>query len=150
MISAIPVTNISYILENDLQDKLGLLIKSEKLTYITPSNIQYFDNISDLEKLLNEEIKFKKNKKPTETIETYYINEYPIKHGKNIYNIEDYNKTVSYTITENSNVKYLAGYWIVNDTINLNPKLSTIDETCHGPYKNEFDAKADSKIIGKK
>lgn len=150
MISAIPVTNISYILEDQMEEKKGLLIKSDKLTYITPNGVKYFDDIKQLEYLLCDTIKFKKPKKQTEEIETYYIDEYPIKHGKNIYNINKDGKIISYSVSENSDVKYLIGYWVVNGGVILNPKVSTIDENCYGPYKNEFDAKADLKLTGKK
>lgn len=150
MIKATPITENSFILENDLDEKVGLLIKTDKIKLISVgSGFETFDNIDKLEEKLKDKIKFKKLKKQSEKVETHYINEYPIKHGKDIFNIEQEDKIIKYTVSENSDVKYLAGYWIINNSVNLNPKLSTLTEDSVGPYKSEFDAKADLKILTK-
>lgn len=132
------LTDNSYILTNMLGEKVALVFEREGVFISTHDNSAY-ESLEAIAKAFSESFEMEKTKKEVEPI---FVSGYPIKHAE-AYNIEN-EKYPTYGSKLNSKIRYAAGWWIIQRNSSvvsvLSPKITTLDETSCGPYKDSFEA----------
>lgn len=136
-----PLTSNSWILYQD-GERFGLVSNlKDKISIVGNLSRKEYENLDDLKKALGNlhidtTIKIK-----SESINNN-INGYPIKHPTYFNPLED--PIPSYTKTENSQLRYAAGYYALKFsyawTPSFCPKLETLTEYEYiGPYKTKLE-----------
>lgn len=141
------LTEQSYLIIDSYGNRLGLAFKEDDSWRFTHDN-QLYPMIETIAKKLKEKCVF--TELPIEQSVSSEVNEYPIKHDAyfNVTETEVNSKMVfTYTTREASTVFFCAGWWVIKTDsvlrVSLSPKLSTINETSVGPFKDKFECQAE-------
>jgi len=138
------LTESSWLLIIDSGERFGILVFKDPAYQLITNDAKYdFESLKELEKLIEQKVKFIKKKEQSEKIERF-INELPIRHSE-FFNLEEHSDgTISYTSTQSSKVKWTAGFWGLKFTRGyisfLSPKLDNLREVPNiGPFKTRIE-----------
>ena len=144
------LTDNSYLVSDSYGNRLGLVFKYGSSSFFTYDEKQY-DSIEEIAKSLNEKVVY--TELPSNEESSKELFGYPIKHDS-YYNEEQLENLITYTTRPESDVIYIAGWWVIGtDSIyraTLSPKLKTVNEESVGPFTNKFDCQAEVTLLNKK
>lgn len=145
------LTNNSYLIADSYGNKLGLaMIVGEKFLFTHDLNL--YQSVEDIAVMLNENVVY--TELPSNEESKKEIFGYPIKHDQ-YFNESQTDNFVIYTTRQDSDVYYIAGWWVIGTEsvfrATLSPKLKTVNEqSVVGPFKNKFDCQAEVTRLNKK
>jgi hypothetical protein len=141
----------TFILSSDTNQDIGILIMGDNVTLLCKDSLTTYSTLEELESTLGK-VEFKYNEDSKE-VTKLYIDGYPIKH-LSYYNVKHTDSYITYTVTEHSNIKYVAGYVGVSlsdsymHMILLSVKESTflnVTNNCIGPFKTSEECQSLAK-----
>lgn len=152
------LTEYSFIIETNKNEKIGVVVNYDEGTtektgieFFSSNGSMKFSNISELENVIGEKIKYKEQEVNTEHINTNFIDEYPVNDTDKIYNIEkDEDLGIStFNKSKSSKKKFYPGWWIIkNESGSFSPRctisvsnynLKKENEEIHGPFKSYME-----------
>lgn len=143
------LTENSYMLMDKNGTKIGLTFKRGDYIISTHDLSQTFKSIEDIAFMLKENVIY--TEIPSNEKEEMRIEGYPIKH-KSYYDYKN-EKYITYRLTGNSKIEFVAGWWILHHNtgyyMSLSPKLSTLNEDSVGPFKDGFECKTELARLNK-
>jgi hypothetical protein len=147
------LTESCYLISDSYGNKLGLgMIRTGGVLFTY--DLEFYENIESIANKFNENLMY--TEVHSNESSEKYIEDYPIKHDvfvdSQMETVLEF-ETYTYKIREESNVKFCAGWWVIHtDAVNraaLSPKLTTLTEQCHGPFKSRFDCQAEVTRLNK-
>ena len=157
MYKAVVATETSWFIQDEIDKSVGILHRKDDDTYLylSPSEKVLFDEMKDVEKFFKELIFVEEVEEETEIEEETSVNNidgYPVKHAM-FYDVEK----LSYTTTEGSHVRYMAGYWGIKYKsgnqylLSLNPKMKTTETNPSiGPFNDRLICLSEINIYNKR
>lgn len=144
------LTNNSHLVSDSYGNKLGLTFQIGK-TILFTYDLNKYETMDDIAKHLNEKLVY--TELPSNEESSKEIFGYPIKHDQ-YFNETQSDNLVIYTTRPESEVYYIAGWWVIGTEsiyrATLSPKLKTITSECVGPFTNKFDCQAEVTRLNKK
>jgi len=137
------ITETSWIITH-AEDRKAVMVKTPtKMLWLDDKGSRVFDSKEDLCASLNISLSLSVSTKPKVVAsKVFQIGAWPCKHEP-VFNIET-DPITTYTKTENSSIKYAAGYWAFQFTNGWSgswcPKLGTLNEYNHiGPFTSKLE-----------
>jgi hypothetical protein len=144
------LTNNSHLISDSYGNKLGLTFNMGK-TILFTYDLNRYETMDDIAKHLNEKLVYTELPSNEESAKELFG--YPIKHDQ-YFNESQTDNLVIYTTRQESDVYYIAGWWVIGtESIHratLSPKLKTVTEESVGPFTNKFDCQAEVTRLNKK
>lgn len=157
------LTETSFILENDLLEKIGIVVdytnipNSQKtgVELFTTDGIIQFNSISEISELLGEDIVIKEKETNNNTSNTKSIGGYPINDTDSVHDvIENENELPTFKKSSRSKKRFYPGWWIVptESGNSVLPRLTLSVESSGlpgilGPFKTYMELNFELKKI---
>jgi len=144
------LTTNSHLITDSYGNKLGLTFSMNGSVLFT-YDLNKYPSIEDIAKSMDEKLVYTELHTTDKSVKELFG--YPIKHDQ-YFNESQSDNLVIYTTRQESDVYYIAGWWVVGtDSIyraTLSPKLKTVTEDSIGPFKDKFDCQAEVTRLNKK
>lgn len=139
------LTESSFMLFDDSGERIGILVQTDTVMFLTKQGKYEFESIDELYELTGP-IEFREIKKLVKTTD---IEGYPIRHDQ-FYDVETHDNITSYASTPGGKRRFCAGWFSVKYERGyltwLAPQLnSLVQDEFTGPYKTQHEAMIDSK-----
>jgi hypothetical protein len=143
------LTQNSYLISDSYGNKLGLALKMSK-TILFTYDLNNYTDMDSMAKSLGEKLVY--TELPSSEESAKDLMGFPIKHDST-YNETHNENLIIYTTRPDSDVYYMAGWWVIGtDSVyraTLSPKLKTVNEESIGPFVNKFDCQAEVTRLNK-
>jgi hypothetical protein len=136
------LTENSWLATSDMVGNIGLIFKRDDSYISTHNSDKIYTSLKEIADEYHEKLEEKQLEENKINLDVFG---YPIRHDI-MFDPKNDNNVPTYKIKEDSNIRYVAGYWVVYTDYKYRtafcPKESTISKECLGPYKDLFNARA--------